>query len=787
MKFSYNWLKRHLDTTCPPEEIAEGLTSLGIEVESCETPYGYLKDFKVAVIEDVKQHPDADKLHLCVVYDGVKRYNVVCGAHNVRNGLKVVLALPGVVIPDSGFKLKPGKIRGVESEAMMCSKRELKLGTDHDGIIEMPDTAVVGNDVLTEMGLKDAIYDISITPNRSDCFGVRGVAREAAAKGLGKLKDLEPLNIQESIPHDINIVVDEDAKKCCPTLATMLIRGVRNTESPEWLKSYLQAAGMNSISAIVDITNFVNLDLCRPLHAYDINKLHGDFQLKLANGNEEFNDLKGVKHSLSDGMLVSKDNDAILCLMGVIGGKHSTCEMSTTDILLEAAIFDPVYISRTGQKLNICTDSRTRFERGVDPEMTAYALQMAAKMITDLCGGRASEIKVSHEAKRENNIIPFSGEFFRKISGFQISDEVIKEHLNRFGFTVDESFNVSVPSYRSDVQIQEDLVEEVLRLYGYDHVEDEPLKQVDTFKNAVYKNNHATRAVRRALCSRGLDEAMNYSFISEEQAALFGSVDNHIELANPIADTMKYMRRTLLPLLISGYERIVNKSERVNGLFEVGNVFESISKQVLMAGGIRGKAYLEKDWRNPGVNTDVYHVKEDLFSLFRVFGLDDLKLSVTNSNLPSYYHPGISGSVSLGPNVIGYFGQIHPAVSEALSLKEELFVFECNIDRLLSIKDKRRAFVEQKLQNLYRDFAFYADKGEPVLNFIKAIKSSHDKIISVVVFDMYESEDIGENRVSIAVRITITQGDATMSDAEIQDVCSTVIRNIEKLGGEVRK
>lgn len=787
MKFSYNWLKRHLDTTCPPEEIADGLTSLGIEVEGCETQYGYLKDFKVAVIEDVKQHPDADKLHLCVVYDGVKRYNVVCGAHNVRNGLKVVLALPGVVIPDSGFKLKPGKIRGVESEAMMCSKRELKLGTDHDGIIEMPDTAVVGNDVLTEMGLKDAIYDISITPNRSDCFGVRGVAREAAAKGLGKLKDLEPLNIQESIPHDVNIVVDECAKKCCTTLATVVIRGAKNTGSPDWLKSYLHAAGLNSISAIVDVTNFINLDLCRPLHAYDINKMHGDFKLELTRGGEIFEDLKGGRHTLSEGMLVSKDVDSILCLMGIIGGQHSTCEMSTTDILLEAAIFDPVYISRTGQKLNICTDSRTRFERGVDPEMTVYSLQLAAKMITDLCGGRVSEIKITHKAEHAKTIIPFSGAFFRKVSGLQISDEVIKGHLKRFGFTVDGSFNVSVPSYRSDVQIQEDLVEEVLRLYGYDHIEDEPLEQIDTFKNAVYKNNHATRAVRRALCARGLDEVMNYSFISEEQAKLFGGVDLHIELANPIADTMKYMRRTLLPLLISGYERIVNKSERVSGLFEVGNVFEDVSKQVLAAGGIRGKTYLEKDWRSPGVSTDVYHVKEDLFSLFRVFGLDDLKLNISGDKLPLYYHPGVSASVCLGPNVIGYFGQIHPVVSDSLSLKEDLFVFECNIDRLLSIKDKRRAFVEQKLQNLYRDFAFYANKSTPVLDFIKAIKSSHDKIVNVVVFDMYDSGDVGENRVSIAVRITITQGESTMSDAEIQEVCYTVIRNIEKLGGEIRK
>lgn len=786
MKFSYSWLKRHLNTTSPAEEIADGLTTLGLEVESCHNEYNYLKDFKVAVIESAEKHPNADKLKVCKVFDGTNRYNIVCGAPNARAGIKVVLATPGTIIPDTNSKLKQGSIRGVTSEAMMCSKRELKLGLDHDGIIELPQDAVLGSSILDALNLNDYNFDISLTPNRSDCFGVRGVAREAAALNLGHLKPLDAVNIKKTIKHDINIVIDPEAANSCLAVATLLIRGIRNTNSPEWLRSLLKSADIGSISAVVDVTNFINIDLCRPLHAYDAKRIVGDFRVRLALENEIFEDLKSKKHLLSNKMIVSSDDVSPLCLMGIIGGSRGCCIDETTDILLEAALFDPVYIANVGQTLNISTDSRTRFERGVDPSVTLYSLELAAELITEICGGEISEIKVSGKVEENLVKIPFSGDIFRKLSGFELDDTVIRDSLGKLGFTVDSDFVVTVPSYRKDISIKEDLVEEVLRIYGYNNVRDIELPIKDHFTSDIFARKLLVRSIRRLMCFQGLDETINYSFISKKQAELFGDTVDYVELSNPIAETMSHMRRSLIPGLVEGYKRIINKSDTITGLFEVGNVFYNVDKQYLMIAGLRGHILSEKTWQQGKIITDPYSVKQDLFALLQLFDISDTKVQVSRDGLPKYYHPGKSGALRLGPNVIGYFGQVHPATLIHLDVKEPLFIFECDLEVLFAVKRKSKQFIEKKFQNISRDFAFLAPKEIPAINFMRDIKKAHTSITDALLFDVYQYEG-KDNMISLAVRVTIEQLNSTMSEKEIQEISNCVIAAIEKNGGELRQ
>lgn len=789
MKFSYNWLKRHLDNAAPPSEIAQGLTFLGLEVEECRNEYDYLKDFRVAVIEEAQKHPNADKLKVCKVFDGQKHYNIVCGAPNARAGIKVALAVPGVIIPDTGSKLKAGNIRGVQSEAMMCSRRELKLGTDHDGIIELDEVAVLGESLLDAMGLNNPVFDISLTPNRSDCFGVIGAAREAAAKQLGQLRPLPSVELKKPLQHDLNTVYADDAvKQSCTGVATILIKGVKNRQSPEWLSDLLKSAGVNLISAIVDVTNFVNLDLCRPLHAYDAKKINGSFEIRFASAGEQFRDLSNRAHILANNMVVSSDKDGPLCLMGIIGGDRSGCSMETTDILLEAALFDPVYIATVGQHLNITTDSRTRFERGVDPSITIYALERAAQMIIDICGGEASEVKVIGSLDKEEIKVPFSGKIFRDLSGFDLEDGLVRQSLIDLGFAVDENFLVSVPSYRSDITIKEDLVEEVLRVYGYDKIVTVNLPIKDHVnEDAVFTKKKIVRSIRRKLCFAGLDESINYSFISEKQARLFGELDDYVMLENPISSEMSYMRKSLIPGLITGYERIINKADKVSGLFEIGNITLSLTKQRLLASGIRSATVIEKSWHEAKVVTDPYTVKADLVSIIEMFGVSETKLDILNIDLPKYYHPGKSGVVKLGHDIVGYFGQIHPLIMSELDIKEKLFAFECNLDLLFLIKRKSKKFTEKKFHNLYRDFAFICKNDTNILSLLKSIRKANDSISEAVVFDIYQDEKIGSGNISVAIRVTIEQRDATMGDEEIQEISSSIMNAISAAGCEIRK
>lgn len=788
MKFSYNWLRRHLDTNIPASEIANGITSIGIEVENCENKYEYLSNFTIAIIEEAGKHPNADKLKLCKVFDGKNRYNVVCGAHNARAGIKVVLAKPGVIIPDTGSKLKTGNIRGIKSEAMMCSKRELMLGTDHDGIIEVDNNANIGDSALNALSLDETIFEVSITPNRSDCFSVHGIARDASVKGLGRLITLEKIPFKSSILHDININFANGVDKFCKGMATIVIKGAKNLDSPDWMKKFLKSADLNPISAIVDITNFINFDLGQPLHAYDISKINNNnIDIRFANNGEFFEDLKGRKYDLTNDVLVSADNNGPLCLLGLIGGERSSCSSDTVDIILEAAWLDPIYISTVGKKLNLTTDARTRFERGIDNNNIIYSLQYAAHLITTICGGQYSEIKITGNIGNEPIIIPFSKEVFEKLSGISIEENLIKSILTNLGCEIDDDFNVKVPSYRHDINIKEDLVEEILRIYGYEHCTESKIEiKHSDLANTTYKNIKKCREIRRRLCFQGLDECMNYSFISEKQATLFGEIKDYLEVENPISNTMSYLRRSLLPGIITGYERIINKSDFVSGLFELGNIFENIDEQKLYISGVRGEILQQKRWNKEIKYTNAYDVKSDLCAVLECFGIQESKLEIRHDELPKYYHPAKSGIVYLGPKIIGVFGEAHPALLKQLDLKEKLFFFEVNISELRKLKQKSSSFIEKKLQNIERDFAFLSPIGVQASSYINAIRKCNNFIEDVILFDLYNGPNIEQGYISMAIRVVINQKDSVMSDSDIKLISNDIINSISNLGGCIR-
>ncbi len=810
MKFTLSWLKRHLDTGASLDAIAGRLTMLGLEVEGVEDPAKKLAVFSVAKVLEAAPHPDADKLQVlkveALVEGEVKQLQVVCGAHNARKGLTGIFAPPGATIPVNGMVLKPTKIRGVESNGMMCSERELELSEDHEGIIDLAGEWKVGTPAAEVLGQNDPVIEIAITPNRPDCLGVHGVARDLAAAGLGRLADGAVTPVPGKFESPIRIELDFPAgeEHVCPVFAGRLIRGVKNGPSPEWLQKLLKSVGLRPINALVDITNFISLDRARPLHVYDASKLTGNIRARLGRKGEKLLALDGKTYDVEPHYCVIADDAKVLGFGGVMGGEDSGSTEATVDVFVESAYFDPYRTARTGRDTGIVSDARYRFERGVDPAFVVPGLERATQMILDLCGGEPSNIVVAGKVPDTKKEISFDTARIEKLTGLKLGKAEAAEILSALGFGVSDAGGpliVAVPSWRPDVEGQADLVEEVVRVHGLNEVKSVALPRIHAVAKPVLSpRQRRDRLARRVLAARGMVEAVNWSFISEAEAALFGGGNAipALKLANPISAEMSHMRPSLLAGLIAAAGRNMARGMPDVAMFEVGQQFESDepSGQVLAASGIRrGTARplgSGRHWQGKAGPVEAMDAKEDAVALLTALGAPVQSFQIS-ADAPSWYHPGRSGVIRLGPkNVIGYFGELHPRVLDAMDVAGPVAAFEIFPDAIPEPKRKatraKPPLALSDLQPLRRDFAFVVDEKVSADQLLRAARGADRKLIAdVSLFDLFEGGALGEGRKSLAIEVTLQPVEKTLTDEEIEAVSKAIVAAVEKAtGGTLR-
>ncbi len=796
MKFSLSWLKTHLQTDAPIDEIVRTLNAIGLEVDTVENAADRLAPFTVAEVVSTEKHPDADKLKVCQVSDGTNQMQIVCGAPNARTGIKVVLGQPGDYVPGIDVTLKKATIRGVESNGMMCSYRELELGDDHDGIIELDVNAVVGQSFIDHAGLDDPIVDIEITPNRQDCLGVRGIARDLAAAGLGSLKEADTVSVDGSYASDISVSLKlgQDNASACTLFTGRKFTGVKNGPSPQWLQDRLTSIGLRPISALVDITNFITHDLGRPLHVYDAAKLTGNIHVRTAEKGESFLALDDNDYTCQGGETVIADDAGVFGFGGIIGGEASGCSFETTDVVLECALFDRVKTAVTGRKHGIISDARYRFERGVDPLFAMQGLEIASQMIVELCGGEPSTAFSAGETPAWNKTVSFRSERVRTLGGLDIPAADAVAILEKLGFAVsgDDPYIVSVPSWRVDVEGEADIVEEVLRIHGYDDIPSVPLPVIDhkagTTLNASQKK---ARRVKRRLASAGLHEVMTWSFMRRDFAELFGGGDQSLVVDNPISSELDCMRPSMLPNLMQTVQR--NKDRGLDGiaLFEVGPTYENDSDkgQHLVAAGVRAGASGPRHWSTSQSSVDVFAAKRDAIAALEAAGAPTANLQVFAEAAP-WYHPGRSGTLRLGPkNILASFGELHPGAMKAMDVGGPIVGFEVMLDAVPAAKRKnanKGALALSNLQSVERDFAFLIDADRPVADLIRAVKGADKAAIAAVsVFDLYEGKGVPEGQRSIAVSATFEPKRETFSDQEIEALSVKIIAAAEKAVGAI--
>jgi phenylalanyl-tRNA synthetase beta chain len=796
MKFTLSWLKNPLETDADALTIADKLTSIGLEVESVEDAGARLKDFTVAHVISAEKHPNADKLKLCMVDTGAGApVQVVCGAPNAHTGMKAVFARPGVVIPVSGEALKISAIRGVESRGMLCSGRELLLSDEHDGIIELPADAVVGEPAAKALGLTDPVIDVSLTPNRGDAASVYGIARDLAAAGLGRLREGDLSPVKGTFPSPIRTVVDfpKGSESAAPMFAGRLIRGVKNGPSPQWLQDWLKAVGLRPISALVDVTNFVSHDRGRPLHVFDAAKLKGNLRARFAKEGEQILALDGKTYTLDTEMVVIADDAAAQGIGGVMGGQESSCTETTVDVFIESALFDPVRIARTGRVLGILSDARYRFERGVDPEFVVPGLELATKMIMNFCGGEPSEIVVAGAAPRWMRTIEFAPDTVKKLAGVDVPTPEITRILLALGFVFETSrsantLSVVPPSWRSDVHGPADLVEEVVRIYGLDKVPSVPLpRPFAVARPTLTPAQRRLRSVRRELAMRGFNETINFSFIPREHARLFGGGDEARQLANPIAADLDALRPSVLPSLLAAAARNAARGFNDLMLFEIGAQFESgmPGAQATVAAGIRAGSGA-RSWTKSSHAPDAFDAKDDMLAVLET-AMGAPMTAPVEQDAAAWYHPGRSGTLALGPKMIAMFGEIHPRVLSALDLKGPISAFEVFLDAIPETKAKSKArsqFTPSPYQASERDFAFVVDARVTADEVVRAAKGAERALIERVdVFDLYEGKGIPEGKKSLAIAVRIQPKDKTLTDAELEAIAQKIVAAVSKATG----
>ena len=811
MKFTLSWLKDHLDTDATLDQIVDKLTMIGLEVEDVVDPAAALAPFAVARIVEAGPHPDADKLKLCKVeamIDGkTELLQVVCGAPNAKTGLLGIFAPSGATIPANGMVLKPAKIRGVESNGMMCSERELELSDEHTGIIELDGEFAVGTPASEALGKTDPMIEIGITPNRPDCLGVYGIARDLAAAGLGTLKDNPVPAINDAFESSVGIELafDDEGKDACPVFAGRMVRGVKNGPSPAWMQERLIAIGLRPINALVDITNYLSYDQARPLHVYDASKLSGTVRTRLGKG-ETFTALDGKEYKADETMTVIADESQVLGFAGVIGGEESGSAETTTDVFIESAYFDPRRTASTGRKTGIVSDARYRFERGIDPASTLPGVDRAAAMIMELCGGEASNLVVAGETPDHSHVISFDTARVAKLTGLSLETSEIEEILGDLGFevTVGEGgcLNVVPPSWRPDVFGQADLVEEVVRIHGLDEVTSTPLPKGHAVADPVLNlSQKRLRNAKRVLASRGFVEAVNWSFIPKAHAELFGGGENAIaplELANPISSDMSHMRPAILPGLIAAAGRNMARGAQDVMLFEVAQQYDGDQPrdQINVATGIRqgtaGIGGAGRHWQGASASVDVFDAKADAAALLATLGakVDNLQVA---AGAPAWYHPGRSGVFRMGPkNVLARFGEIHPKILDELDVAGPIVAFEVMLDAIPKPKVKptktKPGLTIPDLQPVRRDFAFIVAKDQAADALVRAAAGADKKLITgVTLFDAFEGGSLGADEKSLAIEVTLQPQDKTLTDKELEAVSDKVVTAVEKAtGGKLR-
>lgn len=791
MKFTLSWLKEHLDTQASLSEILEALTHVGLEVEGVENPAERLKGFRVARVLTAERHPQADKLQVLSVDFGEGPLQVVCGAPNARAGLVGVLGLPGAVVPANGMTLKVAAVRGIESNGMMCSTRELELGEDHDGIIELPADAPVGTAFADYAGLDDPVIDVSITPNRQDCMGVRGIARDLAAAGLGTLKPLEAVvaGLPVLNPQGAGPDVRTDDTAGCPAFYGQIVRGVKNGPSPDWLQQRLKAVGQKPISALVDITNFVMFGLGRPLHVYDMAKLSGGLVARKAKDGETVLALNGKTYSLTDSMTVIADDAAVHDIGGIMGGEHSGCSDDTKDVLIECAYFDPEHIARTGQKLLLTSDARTRFERGVDPAFLDEGLAIATRLVLALCGGTPSEVTRSGTPPRVGAVVGYDPNLAETLGGLAVAADRQRAILEGLGFAVDADWNVTAPSWRRDVDGPADIVEEVIRIAGIDNVPSVPLPRTPGVATpTATPEQKLERRMRRTAAARGLHEAITWSFLPEAQAAVFGG--GAWTLANPISEDMKVMRPSLLPGLLAAAERNLKRGATSVRLFEVGRRYLA-DKERLTLGVVLAGFKAPRGWQAGKAQPfTAFDAKAEALALLEAAGAPVANLQVMGE-AGAAYHPGQSATLRLGPkNVLAGFGMVHPSVLKAFDLDGAVAAVELYLDALPAKKATgftRPAFTPPALQAVTRDFAFLVPAALPAGDLVRIVKGA-DKgaIVDARLFDVFTGAGVPEGQKSLAVEVTLQPGEKSFTDADLKAVADKVVAAAAKLGATLR-
>jgi phenylalanyl-tRNA synthetase beta chain len=791
MKFSLSWLKEHLDTDVTLDAIVDSLTRIGLEVESVESPAERLKGFKIARVLTAGPHPQADKLQVLSVDAGDGPVQVVCGAPNARAGLIGVFGVEGATVPSNGMVLKKTAIRGVDSNGMMCSSRELELGDDHDGIIELPGDAPVGASFAEYSGADDPVIDVAITPNRQDCMGVRGIARDLAAWGIGTLKPLVVASVSGSFPCPTEIRTDD--AQGCPAFHGRVIKGVTNGASPDWMQARLKSAGQKPISALVDITNYVMLDHGRPSHAYDLAKLSGAVFARRAKDGETVTALNGKDYTLTSEMTVIADDAGVHDIAGIMGGAHSGCSETTTDVLLEVAYFTPERIAKTGQSLMLTSDARTRFERGVDPAFLEEAVEIITSLILDICGGEASEIVRAGTPPTVPKRLSYDTGHCARLGGIDVAPDKQRAILESLGFGVSADWQITVPTWRRDIDGSADLVEEVVRMVGLDTVPSTPLPRADgVAKPTATPLQSLERKLRRSAASLGLNEAINWSFISEKDAAAVGG--GAWTLANPISEDMKVMRPSLLPGLLSAVRRNLDRGATSVRLFELGRRYLAEGEHPTLTFVLAGDRTARGWQAGKAQGFDAFDAKSICLALLEAGGAPVGNLQVmglSDSGLGDIYHPGQSATLRLGPkNQIASFGMVHPSLSKAFGIDGPVIAGGIHLDAIPVKKASgfmRAAYTPPALQAVTRDFAFLVPTDLASGDLVRVIKGSDkDNIVAARLFDLFAGQGVPEGQKSLAIEVTLQPVEKSYTEEELKAVADRVITAASKLGATLR-
>lgn len=786
MKVPYSWLLDHLDTVASVQDIADTLTKIGLEVEDFLMLSKGLEGFEVAEIVEAVRHPQADRLQVCKVRQGSGEVlQIVCGAPNARAGIKVVLGLPGHTIPTNGIVLKSTQIRGIDSFGMLCSAAELGLEEQSDGILELAASAAVGDKLVDLLGLNEVVLDVNVTPNRSDCLSIRGIARELAAAGLGALKPLDVTAITAKQSSPVKLVADPLVleTEACSHFMGRIITGIQNGTSPQWLQNKLKSIGKKPISALVDITNYLCFDLGRPLHAFDADTIKGSVHVRFARDKEHFKSLKDIDYVLDSEMTVVADEVGPLALAGVMGGMRSSCTSKTINVLLESAYFSPSRTASTGRKLNILSDARYRFERGIDPDSTAVGIEYATKLVLEICGGAVAEVVEIGKPIEQHTAIAFDHGQVKKLTGLSIQKERCDDILDKLGFSQDRDTFLA-PSWRHDISNPTDLVEEIVRHYGYDKIVETPLPFAAP--ETLTADQQRTIKVRHLLASRGLYEVITWSMVDKRAYNLFGGTGEDLHLANPITVEMEYMRPSVIPNLLKAIQKNADRGQEPVFLFEVGPVYKGLQSedQHHFASVARWGAFHKNHWSKAQRRADIFDVKADAISILATCGMMEGNYQITSSGIPSYYHPGRSGVIQQGPkNVLGYFGEVHPSILKIYDIKQAVVVLELDLQKIPVAREKGKASLHlSPFQSIDRDFAFVVEDAVAADTLIQAIKKVDKNIITGVdVFDVYKGDGLAENQKSLALRVHLTPYDKTFTDEEIQAICQRIIKNVEKI------